>query len=370
MLMGVMLLKFNISNTDTIKTYVVSTRILAVNYLVLSLLVFCMLYFGLRNSPDDIFPFPVLLISLSQGLIMAYALLSLYVPTTFVWKNIKIFNVLPLSVGVALYTLSALLFGDPECSSFPDFLSKLTHPTIFLRFVLLLFNIYQIVFYNVLLQKCARRYLKHLHQYYSDTVQLKPQWAKKNFYLAALFGCLSIASSLFKDINIDTLFTALFGIYYFIFAIMYMDYKHIFVHLEPEFIAGLSSHTNGLSKDSLSVVKSFDWQMARAVILSEGLYLRQGITVLNLAEYFHTNRTTFSAALNKYERKNFNTFINQQRIEYAKKILAEKPELPLSEVAQLCGYSEHSNFARQFKLVCNLSPVEWSRLYCNGLPVV
>jgi AraC-like DNA-binding protein len=214
--------------------------------------------------------------------------------------------------------------------------------------------------YNALLQKLSLRYVKKMNQYFSDTVQLKPQWAKKNFYFAAFFGVLSIVSSLFKDVVIDIWFTVLFAVYYIFFALRYMDYNRIFSLLENDFFEELTS-VEPISTEKLqtSTSRKFDWIQAKEQIIQDKLYLQQGITIQHLAEYFNTNRTTFSSCLNKNERQNFNTFINELRINYAQEVLSEQPQLPLSEVALKCGFSEQSNFSRQFRLISGVSPVQW-----------
>lgn len=362
LLMGVTLLVFNIPEKETTQTYRVSVRILSINYLILSLLVFCMVILDLRNSPDDVFPFPILLISTSQGLILVYALISLYAPKNFVRKNILYYNIIPLLLLIMLYVLSALFLGDPVCESIPGFFSKLSHPAISVRFLLLLFNIYQIVFYNAMFQNLSARYTQYLNQYYSDTVQLKPRWAKQNFYFAITIGISSIVSSLFKDVFIDSIFTIVFCIYYFVFAIRYMQYKGIFVKLEPEFIEDLAQNQpveNAAGRERKP--SGFNWGKVRSQIIDQRLYLQSGVTVNQMAKLFCTNRTTFSTLLNKNEKQSFNLFINVLRIEYAQYLILEKPELTLLEISQQCGYTEQSNFTRWFKKLCNETPAAWAK---------
>jgi len=290
-------------------------------------------------------------------------LVSLYAPKNFARKKVLYYNILPLSLLIILYGVFAAFLGDPVCTSIPDFFSKLLHPTIFIRLLLLVFNIFQIVFYNSMVQKLSVRYTQYLNQYYSDTIQLKPQWAKKNFYMAVMVGLMSIISSLFKDVLIDTIFTVLFCIYYFLFAIMYMQYEEIFKKLEPEFIEDLTQR-NPVQKIISGEKKfcGFNWLTAKRHIIDKKLYLQSGVTVNDMAEFFNTNRTTFSTLLNKNERQNFNSFINTLRIEHAKQLLIENPQLSIVEISQQCGYTEQSNFTRQFKLLCNETPAAWVKM--------
>jgi AraC-like DNA-binding protein len=362
LLMGVTLFVVNIPEKETVKAYRKSIKILSFNYVLLSLFFFSIVFFDLRNCPDDVFPFPVLFISTMQGLFLPYALLALYSPD----KNVKIkviyYNILPFSLLIVLYGVFAALYGDPVCDSFPHFFSQLLQPAVLIRFLLLFFNIFQIVFFSILIHQQSVRYAKCLDQYYAETIYLKPQWAKMSFYFAVLIGLSSIVSSLFKDSTIDTLFTLLFCFFYFLFAIVYMQYKSVFSRLEPEFIKDLEQCNQ--VESSAFVEKSLKgehWGIIKKEIVEQHLFLQSGVTVNDMAKMFHTNRTTFSAMLNSNEGRNFNTFINYLRIEHAKHIILTHPNKPISEIAQQCGFSEQSNFTRQFKLLCNDTPAAWAR---------
>jgi len=366
LLMGFNLLVFNIPKKKKVRTYNTSVKVLALNYLVLSILIFSLVFFDLRNSTNDTFPIPILLINLSQGVILTHALITLYAPKEYTWKNIIYFNIVPLSSLLFIYIICVLFFGDPVCNSISFFLSNLSHPAVLMRFILLLFYFYQVTFYALLIHKLAVRYTENLDKCYPDTIQLRPHWAKKNFYFAVTIGLLSIVACMVKNIFFDTIFTVMFCLFYYLFALRYMRYESIFMKLKPVFFEDLPlvNKTENINKE----VKPdrFIWEKARNQIIQEKRFLQSGITVNAMAELFQTNRTSFSAALNKHERQNFNSFINRLRIEHAKQLILEKPELTIVEIAEQCGYSEQSNFTRQFKQYCNETPAVWAK-HQNGL---
>jgi len=360
LLMGITLMAFHMPENETVKTYRISVRILSANYLILSLLVFCQVFLNLRNCPEDVFPFPILLICASQGLIMAYALVSLYSPRSFALKKFLFYNIIPLSILTIAYVLSVILFGDPVCYSISHFITIILQPAVFIRLLLLLFNIYQIVFYTVLLKKLSTRYTNRQQRFNSDTIQLKPQWVKKSFVFAVLIGVTSLVPRLFKNYVHDIIFMSVFSIYYFLFAIMYMQYKNVFTKSNTGFIKNLSPNNPAENEDRVEKKSNgFSWTDAKSRIIDQQLYLQPGVTVNDMALLFHTNRTTFSSQLNKIEALTFNEFINSLRIEYAKELLIENPKLSLAEISLQCGFSEQSNFTRQFRQLCNETPAVW-----------
>ena len=357
-IMGMTLLFLNIPDQDTLRTYKVSVRALAVNYLSLTLLVFGILFFGIQDPDINILSFTDLLIHTSQAIIYAFVFVSLYVPKYFALKKIKYYNLIPFVFLFALYFLFNFLFGDPNVSSIPLFFSKLTHPTIFIRFLFLLFSIYQIVLYSIVIYRLRCRY-RLFAMHHPNSLHLNIDRIKISFYSIVLLGVLSLMASCCTNITIHTIFTFVFGAYYFLFALLYMQYKQ--VCLKPGPLVD-----NGPGKTATKHIVpeqkyKLGWERTRDQILKEKLYLQPGITIHDMAEKFNTNRTSFSTALNKHEGQNFNAFINQLRIGQAKQLMLENPELTIADISQKCGFTEQSNFTRQFRQICNDPPATWRK---------
>ena len=80
---------------------------------------------------------------------------------------------------------------------------------------------------------------------------------------------------------------------------------------------------------------------------------------------------TTSAMLHKYfievMGEDFRTFRSRLRIEEAKKLLLEKPQLPLSTVGRQVGIEDRSNFQRQFQAVTGEIPSEWRKNHQKNL---
>ena len=88
------------------------------------------------------------------------------------------------------------------------------------------------------------------------------------------------------------------------------------------------------------------------------------ITVANLAVMFKTNPTYLSETIKKYKEKNFNTYINDLRINFICKEIYTRPELlnyKISYLAEHCGFSSHSTFTTVFKNVTGISPSSFLR---------
>ena len=85
-------------------------------------------------------------------------------------------------------------------------------------------------------------------------------------------------------------------------------------------------------------------------------------TIRKLAELASTRERYISYVLNNYMHKNFNTLLNEYRIEKARHILADADvmrNLTVEGVAMSLGFKSRSNFANIFKKLTGLTPSEY-----------
>lgn len=84
-------------------------------------------------------------------------------------------------------------------------------------------------------------------------------------------------------------------------------------------------------------------------------HYRESISVEQIASYVQKSPNYFSAVFKKEVGVSFSLFINQLRINEAKRLLKETM-LPLSEIAVLAGYSDYAYFVSVFKKLEGCSP--------------
>lgn len=109
--------------------------------------------------------------------------------------------------------------------------------------------------------------------------------------------------------------------------------------------------SNTAEKNTDNEGKGMTSLIARATALIEGekLYLQNDLKLDDVATLLGTNRTYLIYALNEGKGMPFKEYINRLRIAHAKKLMADSPNMPKSEVATLCGYSTPSSFYRNWK---------------------
>ena len=90
-------------------------------------------------------------------------------------------------------------------------------------------------------------------------------------------------------------------------------------------------------------------------------FLRPNITLIELGKELDINRTYLSNFINEKYNKNFNGWINELRIEEAKKLIENYPHWPLSLIGEKVGFSDLAHFSKQFKLLVGINPSKWKK---------
>ena len=90
-------------------------------------------------------------------------------------------------------------------------------------------------------------------------------------------------------------------------------------------------------------------------------YLNSNFQLIDLREVLPMNRTYLSQFIHDEFGCTFYQFVNNYRIEEAKRLLQESPELTIEEVASRSGFTSRSSFTQTFTKETGVSPREWSK---------
>ena len=96
----------------------------------------------------------------------------------------------------------------------------------------------------------------------------------------------------------------------------------------------------------------------------EQLYKENNLKLETLAEKLKSNRHFVSQVINQYYKTNFFDFINENRIEEAKRLLiSDSHELNIIEIAYAVGYNNKVTFNTVFKRFTGITPSEYRKKY-------
>ena len=108
------------------------------------------------------------------------------------------------------------------------------------------------------------------------------------------------------------------------------------------------------------------WRMDRLEKALDAWQARKGWrepvrTVGEAAERLGTDTGTLHAYFRERVGMDFRTWRTRLRLEDAKRMLSENPLLPPADAARLSGFSNRSNFSRQFLAYTGQTPARWQR---------
>ena len=88
-------------------------------------------------------------------------------------------------------------------------------------------------------------------------------------------------------------------------------------------------------------------------------YLSSELKVSDLADSIGVNSRTLSDCIRNSTGSTFANFLNGYRIDYAKQLMRQQPDMKISEVFLSSGFANETTFFRIFKAVTGMTPNEW-----------
>ncbi|MBN2167270.1 MAG: AraC family transcriptional regulator [Marinilabiliaceae bacterium] len=254
--------------------------------------------------------------------------------------------IMPTLFNILLVIFFTHKFGSPSTSNADYFWSIYTHPVMAINIIFMLFCIAQLILLAWLLGLQLNKYNIRLDNYFADTDNLHLKWVRYLFLSALIFAIIIILSLIFYSVTLSLVVVSLNSIFYIAFGLFYIHYPLIYTIIKP--ILGESTTQAELSQEKLFYRKK-TWADLKSIILTQKYYLKAELNIGQLAQYLTIGKTTLSNLINREDGVNFHSWINELRIEESKKKIKENPHCSFSEVAEMVGISEVSNFSRRFK---------------------
>lgn len=358
--MGIMFVTIPIPKNKGLITYRFSLRVLSAAYFLLSALAILVILFNITDSGREHFAFTSISISSFQALLYTGALITLFNPG-FVTSRFLVKHILPFIIFTILFVISSVLYGNPVIAHLNEVTTFVKKPSVIIRLLFFCYYIFQLVLYTYLFFRQEKRFRNRAMNYFSDERWVKLSWVRVAFLAALTIGIIVMLTNFFPR-KYDGFFTLLYSAFYLLFAINYIRYNKIFRLIEPVVIQEQAAEII-----EVKTRQKIEWPYLKNTILSEKYYLESGINIEEIARRLKVGRTTLSNLINKEEGINYNGWINNLRIEYAKQILIKNPAEPLSSVSEKVGFTEQANFSRQFRKATGFAPTLWRQRELGGV---
>lgn len=235
--------------------------------------------------------------------------------------------------------------------------------TIVLAALLVLYG----VFLASRLLRTYYRAVKMFENTHSDDVEAYIRWLSVFTYWAIGYG---VGCGLLTFLPNEYVFIwILSSIPFYIY--LYCSYQNYFLFYEKVENAlmeeiGMQESEKGdmatLAADA-EAIPEYHAEISRNIenwIKHEG-FCKPGLTLNELSLQLCTNRTYLSEYINSVYHKTFRDWISDMRIEYAKRIMKQNPQMRLQEVSDSSGFLSLSHFSRTFSDKERCSPARWRK---------
>ena len=204
-----------------------------------------------------------------------------------------------------------------------------------------------------------RRLQPSLERMFANDIQDGPRW----LYLLVGGFCLKWLYDLITHLLLDypgpdlsnllglvSKYTV-FVLVALLFSYLVSDANRMIIKASAPPAEELESATSKPEQDILARIKK--------IMEEEHHYLKNNINVERFANAVGASEKQVSALINHHYQQNFFEFINQRRIEEAKRLLREAPHMSIAEIYAASGFNSKSAFQRFFKRFTNKTPSEY-----------
>ena len=216
-----------------------------------------------------------------------------------------------------------------------------------------------------------RRAVKIFDNTHSDNIGAYIRWLSVFTYWAVVFGVGCGLLTFLPDKYIHVWILSSIPFYIYLFH-CYQNYMLFYEKVENAMESEIVSEDDILceadtAEDVTNDMPSCYAEIAESIkrwIDDEG-YLRPGLTIKELADTLHTNRTYLSGYINTSLNTTFRDWITRLRIDYAKQRMTSHPEQKIAEIAEASGFMSQSHFMKTFKDKEGCSPAKWKKAQKN-----
>ena len=214
-----------------------------------------------------------------------------------------------------------------------------------------------------------RRAIQIFNETQADDIGAYIEWLSIFTYWAVIFGVGCGLLTFLPDKYVFIWILSSIPFYSYLFY-SYQNYLLFYEQVENAFEQDIQSEeellTNSETEHEIvsekEVPRSYTEFIERVDnwIKTDG-YVQQGLTIKELSEILYTNRTYLSAYIKTTYKMTFREWITSLRLEYAKNILKEHPEINIQKLAESSGFLSQSNFIKLFSEKEGCTPAKWKK---------
>ncbi len=223
------------------------------------------------------------------------------------------------------------------------------------------------VYYSFHFFKHYKKFEAALYNFYSEASHNHLKWVNSSQVLVLIIAGFAFLTAWLPDYTMLG-FLALTLIFYVYYAFRLINYNFTSVYIanyigESDLFLETEEDVEESKEDDVKSLSFSEIEDALEMWVTEKKYLEADRTIISVANELNTNRTYLSNYINNYENKTFKEWISELRIEEAKKMLIEKPHMSINDISVSVGFTDRSNFGRNFLKMTGHTPSAWRTMH-------
>ena len=345
LLMAVLMVAIPLPQKDKrLRGYMFSRWMLTLSYLALG--VYC--YFKGRMQLEVVSPL-FLFMSNLQAVLLALSHINLIHPQRVTTRYV-LWHFVPQAICLLAYAIVRCCSPHVALTSYAAIVENITQPEVIVRLVWFVQYVVICFYFISLFVLESRRWSELASDFFADQHMISIRLIHASLLSVIAIGITTLAITTNLRPMLAVGLNATILVLYIIMGCLFLRYPALFVRMRPVLYEPIAA------PEKKSTIR---WSTMRKQIIDARMYLQPSVTLEQIAHDLGCSRTMLSNTINSEEGMNFNAFINRLRVLEAQRLMREKPQLSLHDVAVRVGYTEQSNFSNQFKHWSGRSPQEW-----------
>jgi len=207
--------------------------------------------------------------------------------------------------------------------------------------------------------------IKRLEEIYAEEMDSRISWITRLFFVSLFVGLLAATEAIFSQF--EDYYTLVYIVFYAYFVGSLFRYQFLANYLLRAVCVETENATESDIEEEIKAEPVDFSNTPRAQQLTIALdkwvkdkeYTKADVTVADIAIQLGTSYGFLASYFSTVMNTSFRTWRLNLRIEEAKRLMLERPDLSISEIIPQVGYNQRGNFYRHFQSVVGCSPNEF-----------
>ena len=211
-----------------------------------------------------------------------------------------------------------------------------------------------------------RKAIRIFNDTQADDIGAYIKWLSIFTYWAIIFGVGCGVLTFLPDRYVYIWILSSVPFYSYLFY-SYLNYMIFYEHVERTLeIESEPVEETAKARSEKELPEYFDNIERNLIPWLEGNgYIQPGLTIQDVAKTLYTNRTYLTVYIKEKYGVTFCEWITGLRLEYAKKLLVEHPEISIQKLAESSGFLSRSYFIKSFAEKEGCTPARWKKAKCS-----